>query len=131
MTKYIYLFKENGNCCQMANFAFEDVDLDEYTRLNNANSYVLHEEHLDIRNLKLINNELKIIEEINIEKLTIETKTKRNLLILESDWTDTLSAKSRFGDDLYNAWQAYRQALRDLTKQEGYPQNVVWPTKPE
>ena len=115
----------------MANFAFEDVDLDEYTRLNNANSYVLHEEHLDIRNLKLINNELKIIEEINIEKLTIETKTKRNLLILESDWTDTLSAKSRFGDDLYNAWQAYRQALRDLTKQEGYPQNVVWPTKPE
>jgi hypothetical protein len=26
---------------------------------------------------------------------------------------------------------AYRQALRDITEQDGYPDNVVWPTKPE
>ena len=114
----------------MANFAFEDVDLDEYTRLNNASSYVLHEENLDIRNLKLINNELKIVEEINIEKLTIETKAKRNLLLVKTDWTDTLSAKTRLGDELYNSWQAYRQALRDLTKQDGFPSSVNFPSEP-
>lgn len=130
MTQYIYLFKANGTCCQMANFAFEDVDLDEYTRLNNANSYVLHEENLDIRNLKLVDNKLKIVEEISIEKLTIETKAKRNLLLVKTDWTDTLSANTRLGDELYNSWQAYRQALRDLTKQDGFPSSVTFPSEP-
>jgi len=27
--------------------------------------------------------------------------------------------------------RAYRQALRDVPQQEGFPDNVVWPTKPE
>lgn len=27
--------------------------------------------------------------------------------------------------------KAYRQALRDITKQEGFPTEVVWPEKPE
>lgn len=26
---------------------------------------------------------------------------------------------------------AYRQALRDIPAQEGFPDNVTWPTKPE
>lgn len=30
-----------------------------------------------------------------------------------------------------NEWLAYRQALRDITSQPGFPDNVVWPTKPE
>ena len=29
------------------------------------------------------------------------------------------------------AWATYRQALRDITTQEGFPTNVVWPTPPE
>jgi hypothetical protein len=28
------------------------------------------------------------------------------------------------------AWAAYRTALLDITDQEGFPHNVVWPTKP-
>lgn len=30
-----------------------------------------------------------------------------------------------------NEWLAYRQALRDITSQPTFPDNVVWPTKPE
>lgn len=56
---------------------------------------------------------------------------KRLNLLNESDWTDTISAKSRLGDDLFNKWQEYRQALRDITLQEGFPENIIWPTKPE
>ena len=26
---------------------------------------------------------------------------------------------------------AYRQALRDITSQDGFPTNITWPTKPE
>jgi hypothetical protein len=59
-----------------------------------------------------------------------EVNTRRQLLLTNSDWTDTLSAKTRLGDDLYNQWQAYRQALRDITTQAGYPLTVEWPTAP-
>jgi hypothetical protein len=59
-----------------------------------------------------------------------EVKTKRLQLLSSSDWTDTLSAKTRLGDELYNQWQTYRQALRDITDQAGYPLNVVWPAQP-
>lgn len=29
------------------------------------------------------------------------------------------------------AWAEYRQALRDVTAQEGFPWQVVWPSRPE
>lgn len=58
-------------------------------------------------------------------------RNKRNKLLSDSDWTDTLSAKTRLGDALYLAWQNYRQALRDVTKQPTFPGSVSWPTSPE
>lgn len=54
---------------------------------------------------------------------------RRNALLLDSDWTDTLSAKGRLGDAAYGLWQIYRQALRDITIQPD-PFNVVWPEPP-
>ena len=59
-----------------------------------------------------------------------ETKIKRSNLLQQSDWTDTVSAQTRLGS-LYEQWQTYRQALRDITKQEGYPNSIVWPTPPQ
>jgi len=58
------------------------------------------------------------------------TRERREQLLIDSDWTDTLSAKARLGDDLYNQWQTYRQALRDITKQSGFPLDVIWPVPP-
>jgi len=68
---------------------------------------------------------------LNSNLAIIDVRNKRQQLLLLSDWTDTLSAKTRLGDDLYNQWQAYRQALRDITEQAGYPFEVVWPTPPQ
>lgn len=56
---------------------------------------------------------------------------RRNELLQESDWTDTYSAPQRLGTELYTSWQTYRQALRDVTAQSGYPFNVQWPIKPQ
>lgn len=53
----------------------------------------------------------------------------RDRLLTASDWTDTLSAKTRLGEATYQAWQAYRQALRDVTMQAD-PHSIVWPQKP-
>lgn len=53
----------------------------------------------------------------------------RDRLLTASDWTDTLSAKTRLGEATYQAWQAYRQALRDVTMQAD-PHSIVWPQQP-
>jgi hypothetical protein len=67
---------------------------------------------------------------ISVPLLVEKIKAKRLRLLYESDWTDLLSAKPRLGDEVYNQWQTYRQALRDITEQAGYPLNIEWPTKP-
>lgn len=62
--------------------------------------------------------------------LDYQAKEKRNRLLLNSDWTELPSALSRLGETKVTVWQTYRQALRDIPKQEGYPFNVIWPTQP-
>ena len=67
---------------------------------------------------------------IKIAQQTELNLLKRLGLLTDSDWTDTLSAKTRLGDALYQAWQDYRQALRDITLQPDYPLEVIWPIAP-
>lgn len=67
----------------------------------------------------------------SVEAMSFMIRDQRNTLLNQSDWTDTLSAKSRLGDDLYNAWQTYRQALRDIPSQDGFPANTIFPTPPQ
>jgi hypothetical protein len=57
-----------------------------------------------------------------------KVKQERQRLLTATDWTDTVSASTRLEN--YNAWQLYRQHLRDITTQEGYPFNISWPTQP-
>ena len=53
---------------------------------------------------------------------------KKNQLLSVSDWTqipgNPLTAEQQA------AWATYRQELRDITAQSGYPFNVIWPTPP-
>jgi hypothetical protein len=129
--KKLFLFREDGSCFNIS-YGVRDDLLDNFIQLNNPANYVFSEKDIQIEKAFFENNELIEKEPvISAEVKYRVAKEKRNLLLTDSDWTDTLSSKTRLGDDLYNAWQAYRQALRDLTKQEGFPQNVVWPTKPE
>jgi hypothetical protein len=53
-------------------------------------------------------------------------RTKRNQLLSETDWTQVADAAAN-----KEAWAAYRQSLRDISLQEGFPMLVNWPTKPE
>jgi hypothetical protein len=53
-------------------------------------------------------------------------RTQRNKLLKESDWTQVADAPVDKA-----AWATYRQALRDITEQAGFPNNINWPTKPE
>jgi len=55
-------------------------------------------------------------------------KHKRDLLLKDSDWIAVKAAETGVAN---TAWSTYRQALRDITSQEGYPYSVTWPTEPE
>ena len=57
--------------------------------------------------------------------LATEARTKRNALLTASDWTQVADAPVN-----KTSWAAYRQDLRDITDQAGFPENIDWPTTP-
>lgn len=53
-------------------------------------------------------------------------RKRRNKLLSASDWTQVADAPVDKA-----AWATYRQELRDISAQEGFPWAVVWPSQPE
>jgi hypothetical protein len=51
-------------------------------------------------------------------------RAKRNRLLQDTDWM-ALSDST-----MTTEWASYRQALRDITSQGGFPYTIEWPTKP-
>ena len=52
-------------------------------------------------------------------------RNQRNNLIKESDW------RAVSDRELEPEWKEYRQALRDISKQDGFPHDVKWPVDPD
>lgn len=63
---------------------------------------------------------------VDLEKLAAQTRMQRNQLLTDSDWTQMPDAPVDQA-----AWATYRQALRDIPQQAGFPTDITWPTKPE
>ena len=59
------------------------------------------------------------------DELQAEVRAKRNQLLTASDWTQVEDAPVDKA-----AWSAYRQSLRDIPQQSGFPTTIVWPTQP-
>ena len=72
--------------------------------------------------------EEKIVIVDNMEEKIQKIKNLRDRLISESDWT--ILPDAPFTAAQKKKWKEYRQALRDITKQKGFPENVVFPEKP-
>lgn len=66
------------------------------------------------------------VEQLSLTDAERNIRSKRNALLAESDWTQVADAPVD-----QSAWAAYRQALRDIPQQAGFPYNVTWPTEPE
>ena len=82
----------------------------------------------------------KWVQVWNVVSLTAEEMQQRNdakansvriqrgELLVASDWTQIDDSPL---DNIKKAeWATYRQALRDITIQEGFPWEINWPTKP-
>jgi len=57
------------------------------------------------------------------EELAMTIRFRRSALLKESDWTQLPDVPQTTRD----AWATYRQALRDITAQDGFPTSVNWP----
>jgi len=54
-------------------------------------------------------------------------RIRRNELLAESDWTQLLDAQLTESEK--QSWAVYRQQLRDLTDQVGFPLSISWPSR--
>jgi hypothetical protein len=54
-----------------------------------------------------------------------EVRAQRDTLLAASDWTQVADAPVDKA-----AWATYRQALRDIPQQGGFPATITWPVKP-
>lgn len=52
-------------------------------------------------------------------------RNSRNQKLKDSDWTQIADSTAD-----KEAWATYRQALRDITNQEGFPWTITWPDAP-
>jgi nucleoid-associated protein YgaU len=62
----------------------------------------------------------------DLTALAAAARAQRNTLLQQSDWTQVADAPVDQA-----AWATYRQALRDITAQAGFPETINWPVAPE
>ena len=59
------------------------------------------------------------------DRAAAEVRTERDAKLTQSDWTQVADAPVDKA-----AWATYRQALRDIPSQAGFPNEVTWPVEP-
>ena len=75
-----------------------------------------------------------VIELSTQEKQTIQdnkaasVRADRNRLLADCDWTQLSDCP--LSDDDKAAWSTYRQELRDIPGQSGFPWDISWPNTP-
>jgi Phage tail assembly chaperone protein len=67
-------------------------------------------------------------EVLELKKFFIlEQRAQRDRFLAATDWTQAADIPQATRDK----YVAYRQALRDVPQQPGFPDNIQWPVKPE
>lgn len=59
------------------------------------------------------------------DRLAAAAREQRDKLLADTDWTQVADAPV-----VQLEWATYRQALRDIPQQAGFPENVTWPEEP-
>jgi hypothetical protein len=72
----------------------------------------------------------QVWEVINLplDKASANVRERRDYLLSECDWVVIKSIETDVPE--IESWKTYRQALRDVPSQTGFPYSVVWPIKP-
>jgi hypothetical protein len=68
-------------------------------------------------------------EQLPYEQVANRIRAERDELLRLTDWIVSKSYESQ--SPVSQEWVEYRQALRDIPQQEGFPYEVQWPVEPE
>ena len=75
------------------------------------------------------------VEQLPLADAERRIREQRDDLLAQSDWVVTKAVEQNAADGLGinvpTVWITYRQALRDIPAQAGFPTDITWPTKPE
>ena len=65
------------------------------------------------------------------EEIERKMRVWRDMLLLESDWTQLADAQASLSPSEKAQWEVYRQQLRDVPASADFPSSVSWPTNPK
>lgn len=126
----LYLFDDAG-ACQVIVQSFSEAMAAQIAQANGAASYLISELVIPMDRARNVGGVLTDVPRTPTnEELSAQARTRRDELLIQSDWTDTVSAQTRLGPVVWQVWMDYRQALRDVPQQAGFPTSIDWPAAP-
>jgi hypothetical protein len=69
-----------------------------------------------------------VVLEVDTKVLEAAIRTERDKRLANSDWVVIRSSES--GQEVPQKWIGYRDELRNITRQTGFPADVIWPDLP-
>lgn len=134
---YVQYNQETGQISGSGSTSFEAI--------NGLSGYLIVDELVDSTKYKVENGQLVLLppkpgiyyyydyktdewvydEQVNANIVI----NQRNDLLYASDWTQITN--NPLTPLQQEAWAIYRQELRDVPSQPGFPANVIWPTPPQ
>jgi len=102
-----------------------EYDADTEYLVNKGKTKVIDEDGLEVYTDTLEVAPIEVDEDTKANQAKYSRKRRDNLLS-QTDWVVTKSLE--LGNPIPDDWKDYRQALRDISQQSGFPENVEWPT---
>ena len=90
-----------------------------------TNKTVLNCDTNEVTVTKLTDAEIAEAQETTAEKAQNQ-RDQRDSLLKSTDWTQGADVPTAIKSN----WTDYRQKLRDVPAQSGFPDSVTWPTQP-
>lgn len=122
--------RENGKVAVIFFTNIEECEKDEQ-KYYNYDMYVIemsYAENLEERIKKNFDLWLDFARNEEITNKEKEARTIRDELLKESDWTQMKDTALTM--EKQEEYRIYRQELRDISKQQGFPYDIKWPIKP-
>jgi len=88
---------------------------------------ISEEEHTEL--LKSYNDWRDAYEQRQLELRAAQERDQRDLRLADTDWV--VAYHTEKGTTIPDEWKAYRQALRDVPQQPGFPNDIDWPVSPD
>lgn len=92
-----------------------------------GNAYLIHPITDIVNGLVHVSDTIRKAVQFKQSSVINSIIDKRNSLLQSSDWTQLRDVPQSTS----NKWKKYRKELRDITQQEGFPLNIVWPQAPK